>query len=359
MAMTYTGIVLSSLLLLAGSLMAVGEVAAVEVEAPASACRALINLMGRPSGAEPADPDVAPEHFVVDLRIGAEVRAEIGRGLVVRDGAATWALELVDHQRSDTGPAGTTMERSWNDLVATRLPDGEPAVWIDGEPELTFPDPGREYPYEGHQFHAVTGVVGPYVSVELSSHGYFGGPHDATSAEYFVVRPPAGERTSLDFLGPEAITAMVSAVAEASELRRADQGDSAEDLVPPDDLEEAGLSFDDHGRLQLSAVLFCCTWAENHNTLYVDAPLAQVPAPLAPYLSLAEDDRGALVEEPGGCGAVGLGDGSLTVRRGRSGELTPVGPEGSVIHLESLLGVYWIDPEDPFRISQLPGAERE
>ncbi len=133
----------------------------------ASTCRALINMTGQLAGPGAADPEAVPEHFVVDLRVGPEIQVETGRGLVVRDGATAWALELVGHQRSDTGPAGT-MDRAWNDLVATRLPDGEPAVWIDGTPELLFPEPGR-HAYESHRIHAVTGVVGPYVSVEGSS----------------------------------------------------------------------------------------------------------------------------------------------------------------------------------------------
>ncbi len=107
----------------------------------ASTCRALINMTGQLAGPGAADPEAVPEHFVVDLRVGPEIQVETGRGLVVRDGATAWALELVGHQRSDTGPAGTTMDRAWNDLVATRLPDGEPAVWIDGTPELLFPRP--------------------------------------------------------------------------------------------------------------------------------------------------------------------------------------------------------------------------
>ncbi len=350
--MRYAGIALA-VLLFACPGAASGEAPA---GVPASTCRALINVTGRPIGPGHADADAEADHFVVDLRFGAEIRAESARGLVVRDGATTWALELVGHRRSDTGPAGTTMDRSWNDLVATRLPDGEPAVWIDGEPELTFPDPGRDHPYEGHRIHAVTGVVGPYVSVEQSSHGYFGGPHDSTWAKFFMVSPPAGERTSLDFLGPKAMAAMVAEVRAQSEARRATRGDSEEDLVPPGDLAETGLSFDDQNRLLLPAVLFCCTWAENHNTLYVYAPLPEVPPPLESHLILSEDPEEsdeALVEAPDGCGAVGLSsDLGLAVRRGRSGELAAVGVQG--LRAEGLLGVYWLDPEDPFRTSMLP-----
>ncbi len=199
----------------------------------------------------------------------------------------------------------------------------------------------------------MTGIVGPYVSVEMSSYGYLGGPHDSTWARFLVVRPPAGERTSLDVLGPQAMAALVAAVGEESELRRSNLGDSEEDLVPPEDLARAGLSFDSQGRMQLSTVLFCCTWAENHNTLVVDAPLPEVPPPLEPYLTLSADLE-ALVEAPDGCAAVGRASGGLVVRRGRSGELETVGLPG--FESERLLGVYWLDSEDPFRTSMLPGT---
>lgn len=332
-----------------------GEASANAAGESEPACRAVVNVAGRPvdSASGTPDWDAAPEHFVVDLRIGTPTRVEIGRGLVVRDGTATYALARVDHERSDTGPEGTSMDRSWNDLVATRLPDGEPAVWIDGTPSLVFPEPGRDHRYDESRFYGVTGVVGPHVSVELSSNGFLGGPHESSHATYLVVRAPTGERTSLDFLGPEAMDALVARVAEESERRRDDLGDSEEDLVPPENLDEVGLSFDGDGRLQLSAVLFCCTWVENRNMLEVHAPLANVPSPLAPYLALTgdPDDHGALIEAPGGCGAIRLLDGSLEARQSRSGK--PIAVDLG-LRLERLLGVYWLDPGDPFDTSWLP-----
>ncbi|MEM7357086.1 MAG: hypothetical protein AAF657_40100, partial [Acidobacteriota bacterium] len=345
-------------LLVCGWLAAV-PAAASQTESSPSTCRALVNIAGVPGEPEGDLEDGAMVDFVVDLRVGDQASVEVGRGMVVRDGDTTYALQRIATEREETGPAGTVMERRWNDLVATRLPDGEPKVWLAGEPERVFPPEGNDYPYEAYRFYSVTNLVGPYLSIQDSIHGFTGGPHGYTDDTFSLVRAPAAQPVAADFLGDEAMAAMVTAVRLAGEARN-EGGDSAEsDLDPPEDLSEAGLSFGPDGRLQLSTVLFCCTWAENHNQLQVDATLAEVPESLQPYLTLAaapEGDQGWWIEAPDGCGALRLADGSegLKVREGRGGASQTVRLPG--LEPQRLLGVYWIPADDPFAVSMLPKA---
>ena len=316
----------------------------------APSCRALVDLrVLRPGQAGDA------EYVVADVRIGEPGAPKIAPGILVRDGDRSFGLTLARHEERARN-AFATLEAEWDELVATEVPGGKPASWLDERPLVELPDESLGLPddvgLDGQLTYQVVGVVGPYVGLSVDNQGYAGGAHGYDDSGYTTVRAGAGHAAMLDVLGAAGRAALEQGIRDAGKGYRDEGGDGdLPELGPKDDgpgLALLPLCEPDNGPC-LRGMLYCCTWVENHNLLEVTAPLGELPKALRPF---ATPEKGSpMLKAPDGCGAVGVKGDALLVRASAKGPVAslPLGRGDA-----SLVGVYWLRPDDPLDVTSLP-----
>jgi hypothetical protein len=310
--------------------------------APAPArptCRALVNLL--------AD---GGEYRVADVRVtGERIDASTGAGTVVRDAAGLHGLWITSRA---VGPF------RWQTLMGQALAGGPRTAWLDTDPGIPSDPaepcaPGENCDdltnwYADHSLH-ILGTFGPHVSLSVVEDGFTGGAHGYDGSHEVTLGAPAGAQVP----GPALLDAGVLPQIERS--IEGDPGYAALDVPKPEvkkleDLAWFGLALrplGDRGSkdarspagIYLSAMLSCCTWVQNHNMYYLETRLDPVPPALAPFAP----NGSAGLAAPDGCASVDPASGEFVAgerRHDLSGQV---------------LGVYWLDPADPFDVARLPG----
>lgn len=291
-------------------------------------CRALLNL---------SDGSVA------DVRFGQTTKVEAGKGFVLQDKDSLYAVDLLSISKEDKNRYGK-LSRSWQKIIATPLPTGKPAVWLDGDPGLNLPDEHAVMDFYQEQRYQILGNVGPFLMISDFGNGFTGGAHDYDEGSYKAMRYPSTEDQGLGFLGPEVHNALQKTISEIDAERQ-------EGLTAPKDLKGVALTFGvKKGALSMTLRhnIFCCSWAENHNQLDVEAPLTKIPKGLQDQLS---DEKEPLFTSPDGC-ALGYSQGKLV---GKVEQNNPIPIEGLSGELR---GLSWISLEHPFSVKQLEDARQ-
>lgn len=316
-----------------------------DVPPPAAGCRALVNLE-------------AQGYRVVDLRLGAPHQATVGEGLVARlDDGRSFALDVVSDEKAGKNAHGTG-KATWDVLMMAPIPGGKWEVLHGDTPELVLPDADTPGEFDDNRTISVVGIFGDYLSLSAGEEGYGGGAHGFDDSWYLTLHLPGRGAAGLEFLGPDALA---TAAASLTQVNRERLEQSLEEVPAPQDLARFGLALTRTGEaeppvspeagLELRTVISCCSWAENHNKFFLEAPLERAPAALEGQFKLGATAQ-ARFEAPDGCGAVGFADGKLWARLGREGEPQPVALPG--VSARALLGVRWIPAADPLAITQLP-----
>lgn len=316
------------------------EVAPVATPAPTGpSCRALVNLLAE-----------GGEYRVADVRVtGDKIEASTGAGTVVRDAAGLHGL-WVTHRGVGAF--------KWQTLMGQALAGGPRTAWLDTDPGIPSEPadacaPGENCDdltnwYADHRLNII-GTFGPYVSLSVVEDGFAGGVHGYDGSRVVTLAAPAGAPVQ----GPTLLDA--GALAQIERSIKGDAGYEALDEPKPaveklEDLESFGLALrplGDRGKkdakgatgIHVSAMLSCCSWVQNHNMYYLETRLDPVPPALAPFAPAGA----AGLTAPDGCGAVDPASDEFVVgdqRQGLPGQV---------------LGVYWLDPADPFDVARLPG----
>jgi tetratricopeptide (TPR) repeat protein len=171
--------------------------------------------------------------------------------------------------------------------------------------------------------------LGPYVSVNNRVTGYLGGAHGVDDPSASVRQD--GKVVELGtLLGPAALKAVKAAV--KSEGKRRGGWDNAPTNV---DLRATAVRVQP-GQLMLEKHVFCCTWAENHNQVEIDAAVP-TPKALAPYVP---DAQGWFSGAPGCPLAVRVHAGKIELRNGKRQSIVARAPG-------RLLGVAWVSGKAP------------
>lgn len=315
------------------------EVAPVAAPTPAGpSCRALVNLLAE-----------GGEYRVADVRVtGDRIDASSGAGTVVRDATGLHGLWITSR---------AVGAFKWQTLMGQALAGGPRVAWLDTDPGVASdPEPcaaGEECEdlsnwYADHNL-AIVGTFGPHVSLYVGEDGFSGGAHGYDGSRVQTLSAPAG--------APVPGAALFDAGALAQIQKSIEAGPDYEALDDPkpaveklEDLAQFGLALrplGDRGNkdakgatgLYVSAMLFCCTWVQNHNMYYLEHRLDPVPPALAPWAPAGAAGLAA----PDGCGSVDPTSNEFVAgdkRHGLSGQV---------------LGVHWIDPADPFDVARLPG----
>lgn len=316
---------------------------------PDAGCRALVNLE-------------AQGYRVVDLVLGAPHRAAVGEGLVARlEDGRSFVLHKVSDEKTAKNRYGSSTAR-WDTLMRASIPGGTYEVLHGAAPELVMPDSDARGDFDDTRTLAVVGLFGPYLSLSASSSGYSGGAHGFDDASYSTLQLPDGAPVGLDFLGPDALGDAVVAIIRTNRERVAQ---ALEAIDPPKDLSRFGLALTRgsatdppppaEATLELRSVISCCSWVENHNLFFFEAPLTKSMPALDRHFKVGATAK-ARFEAPDDCGAVGFAEGKLWARLGRAGAPQPVElPGGSA---SALLGVTWIPATDPFAVAQLPAPPK-
>ena len=316
---------------------------------PAAGCRALVNVE-------------AQGYRVVDLVLGAPHRAAVGEGLVARlEDGRSFVLHKVSEEKAAKNRYGSSTAR-WDTLMRASIPGGAHEVLHGAAPELVMPDSDARGDFDDTRTLAVVGLFGPYLSLSASSSGYGGGAHDFDDASYSTLQLPDGAPVGLEFLGADALGEAAVAITRTNRERVA-QG--LEAIDPPKDLGRFGLALTRGGAadppspaeaaLELRSVISCCTWVENHNLFFLEAPLTKPMPALERHFKVGATAK-ARFEAPDGCGAVGFAEGKLWARLGSAGAPQPVDLPG--VSASALLGVTWIPATDPFAVAQLPAPPK-
>ena len=350
-------------------------------EAAPAGCRALVQL-ATPSGfvaEDGQDPSLVPReaYTVLDIRLGAQNVVKQAPGLVVRSDSQTFALQI---QRSEVrGSSGKFQTTDlWDRLVAIDLGSGTSAVWLEARPQasnaagdLADVDVGTTE-LTAERLIDVSGIVGPYVGVFLWDTGFAGGVHGYDDTVLATLSAPTGAKVDVAALLGEPL--MQSAAREAANLaaRRARTGDEGfeassvkasafrgialgvDSLAWPSGLMGEGEEADRKSwaiGLHAHTRVECCSWAENHGYMDISIPVP-IPGRLAQLASAPTPGPERLVSAPNGCGAVGLNGGLVLIRAGSEGAASTHQPTGAAP--VAILGVTWLDPNDPLDVTKLP-----
>lgn len=311
------------------------------VEAPRPAgpsCRALVNLLAE-----------GGEYVVADVRVAGDgIEARTGAGTVVRDAEGLHGLWITSH-----GDARI----SWQVLMGQSLRGGPRIAWLDNDPGIPS-DPARPCTPEhacdrstwtAHHPIEILGTFGPYVSLFVMQEGFAGGAHGYDNSGPRTLQAPAGAPAE-GLLDASALPQIQRAITADPEYAELDEPKPAVAAIT--DLREFGLALrpladrgqagaTSPGGLYLSATLHCCSWAQNHNKYALELRLDPVPEALAPF---SVDAQSGVSVAPDGCASVDSVRGEFAAAGGARRALP-----GQV------LGVYWIDPGDPFDVGRLPG----
>jgi tetratricopeptide (TPR) repeat protein len=353
----------------AGQELAAKEVRVVAPTDPAvaqQACRALVNVRMAGAGGAP------PSYRVVDLRLAERSKALSRSGLVVRAGEQTWALQVVRyHEREEAQAEGRTLEvtREWDELDAIDLATRKRATWLSPKPELGLPEADAVGGNEGQHFLSVTTVSGDLIGLSVAIGGFAGGAHGYDDSYMTTVRAGSGAKVSpAALVGDAAVAAFQRAIAAEASKHEADW--AAPQVKGLDDLKAVALTWGAEGDAgdagkggnggaghnggpRLTALLGCCTWAENHGMIEISVPL---PDGAAAALGLGAR-AGGLHVAPDECGAVGLEGGKLVARLGADGARQAIGVSGGAVG--QILGVTWLPAGDSFDPRKVPATRAE
>jgi tetratricopeptide (TPR) repeat protein len=279
--------------------------------AHAEPCRALVNLR-TPAG-----------HSVLDVRFGEGApQITTHRGLAAGSGPTVRQLRVLPG-----GDYKPTSNSTWMELQALDPATRATTTWA-GKPMPAVPSDGPSGMdwWSSHRI-GLGNILGPYITLSTHLYGYAGGAHDYDDGDWSLHRVPSGAAVDpLTLLEP---TATLKAATRATSQAKLDE--------PPTlalkDLRTAALRLKG-AQLQLSEIIFCCSWAENHNQFELIAPVPTPPA-LAPFVPDAEG---------------WMTQGQCRVRH-RDGALDLAWHKGqtqkSFKHPGRLIGVSWIDPGAP------------
>lgn len=283
----------------------------------------------------------ALSYHVVEATIRDKISIASAPGLVLQDDQGLLGLQVIDYRlRSRSGKV--QLFRSWSSLLARRLPDGPPSVWLDGEEE---PLDLRENSGDWYQINGfrIEAVVGPYVSL------YGHRTSETTGLIYLrdewpaqTLAAPDGQRATLPVVvGAAAVAGLVD------RLKQPNNSPPSEQLLGAD-LGQFGLSFDRADEKTPGLTLL--TGSESPMP-GVRAALEHVPPGLQPHLRTSSWAPLA-VGHPRSCAEIALDNGALRVRRpGDTSETKVVLPPS--LRTASFLGVAWVSMEDSFSLSQL------
>ena len=191
--------------------------------------------------------------------------------------------------------------------------------------------------YYGYDFVMIEATIGPYLSMSTHSGGYTGGAHAIESVELAMWNLGASKREQVEIL-PLIGEAGTHTLEQALE----DYGVPEDYEVALDDYEAGMLTLGSSGSLDVELGFGCCSWAYNHGHFELDASLGTPVPQLAAYVPDPETGRW---QRPG-CGSVDL-EGVVRDEAGR--ELARLD--------DTVLGIYWVDPELPLDLGPMPKVE--
>jgi hypothetical protein len=291
--------------------------------------------------------DRFPIHHVVEVRVDEKITISSAQGLVIQDAQGLVGLQLAHYELTST-PKGSRLSRQWSSLIARRLPDGPPSVWMDGEiepPDLEG-NPGDWYSINAF---TVTATIGPFLS--LSGHHTLG-----TGAVYFGDDWPA-----LTFAAPDGHRVSLPDLLDSAEM-----ASLLDRLSPPGD-DSAAAAYGAH-RDQFA---WTFDGGEKASGLHLQAGsetaspgdrlrFERVPTGLSPHLIALASSPGRVgqpsspgrVGHPRGCAEIELRGGALRVwPRGATGDVRI--PLPAPLRSAVFLGAAWVSLDDPFTLAQL------
>lgn len=292
------------------------------------------------------------DYVVALVYFGPKPAVKIAEGLVVRTQEGWSVLQLRYHALLRKTEHGEVQEL-WANLFANKLGGGEESWTLL---ETTLSDvPGPEPDSVTQTFTSegaieLTSLLEGHVSYSVYISTFEGGAHNFDSSQVLTRHVQTQAKLAIQgeavaFLKPLAL----------AELNRVNQQRKAEDMEPiePEEkelFENGAIAVDwAEGKLQYRTVLYCCSWAENHNMyeLMVDLPelkgdLAALAPPKVVSPNLVEGPMEQLV---------GL-DGSGRLVAGKKGALEVLESPGFKLH--GILGVYWLKPGETLDLTRLP-----